>query len=67
MPLRTLVLKRELLTELTAAELTSVAGADAVTPGCTVSPLCYTVEDVRCLPSQLVYPCIPTERCTAGC
>ncbi|HVF05973.1 MAG TPA: hypothetical protein VNA20_14115 [Frankiaceae bacterium] len=68
MPLRKLVLKKESLAELTTGELLSIAGGAPLTPNCpTKEPLCYTVHDLRCFPSQIMYPCVPTGTCTNYC
>ena len=64
---RTLVLKKESLSELTPAELVAVA-AGGTRDGCIDPPtdVCIPSYDVLCFVSRAMYPC-PTEPTFAGC
>jgi hypothetical protein len=59
---RTLVLKRETLTEITPHELAGIAGAQAITPACPTVDRCPTDHcvsiDYTCLVSQYLDPCL---------
>ena len=57
---RTLVLKKETLTELTSAELGGVAGGQAATPNC---PTNTCVTFTTCAISRLMDPCLTEDVC----